>query len=47
METNAALIRSDSRVELNSETAVYLNLAVIVNPGNAEENLSLGLNDSL
>jgi hypothetical protein len=46
VQTYAALVWTYGRVELNSVAAVYLNLAVIVNPGNTEENLSFRLNYS-
>ena len=47
METQAALIRTDGRVELNSETSVYLRFAVIVNPRNTEGDLSFGFYHTL
>ena len=47
MESDTALVRSDSRVELYSEAAVYLNLAVIVYPRYTKHDLSLRLNDPL
>ena len=36
METETALIRTYRTVKLNTETSVYLNLSVVINPGNAE-----------
>ena len=47
VKSDTALVRSDCRVELNSETSVYLSLAVVVYPGYTEHNLSFRLNDSL
>ena len=46
METDAALVGSDCAVELNAVTLVYMNLAVVVNPRNAEHNGTLGLDKS-
>ncbi len=47
MESDTALVRSDCRVELYTETSVYLYLAVVVNPRYTEHKLSLRLNDAL
>ena len=47
MKSDTALVRSDSRVELYSETSVNLYLAVVVNPRNTEYDLSLRLYDSI
>ena len=47
METDTALVWSDSRVELYSVTCVSLNLAIIVNPGNLESKDTLRLYDTL
>ena len=47
MQTETALIRSDGGVELYTETTVYLYLALIVQPRNAECNDTLRLNHSL
>ena len=47
MEAKAALVRSDSGVELYTVAAVDLNLAVVVNPGNAEHDNALGLYETL
>ncbi len=47
MKSETALVGTDGAVELNAETAVNLNLAVVVNPGNSEHNNSLGLGNSL
>ena len=47
MESDTALVRSDSAVELNSVTTVNLNSAVIVDPSNSEHDLTLRLYDSL
>ena len=38
---------TNGTAELNAEATVYLNLAVIVNPGYSEDDLSLRLGDSL
>ena len=46
-KSQTALVGSDSRVELNSETAVNLELAVVVYPGNTENDLPLGLDHSV
>jgi hypothetical protein len=43
VETETALVRTDCRVVLNSVTAVYLNVTLVVNPGYSELNESLGL----
>ena len=45
VESDTALVRTDSGVELDTEASVYLNLAVVVYPRNAEDDLSLRLND--
>ncbi len=47
MQTDAALVRSDCGVKLIAEAAVYLNLAVVVNPSNAELDAAFRLNDAL
>ena len=47
METEAALVRSDSGVKLDTESAVDLDIALIVYPWDAEDDLALGLNDAL
>jgi len=47
MEAQAALVRSDSGIELNAVAAVDLDLAVVVNPGNAEGDDALGLYKAL
>ena len=47
MEAQAALVRSDSGVELYAVAAVDLDLAVVVDPGNAEGNNALGLYETL
>ena len=43
VKSDTALVRSDSRVELYSETAVYLYFAVVVYPRHAENDLALRL----
>ena len=47
METDTALVRTDSRVELYSVTCVCLNLTVIIDPGNLEGKDTLRLYDTL
>ena len=47
MEAKAALVRSDRAVELYTETIVDLDLALVVNPGNTEEDGSLGCGQTL
>ena len=46
MKTKTALIGSDGAVELDTVALVYMDLSVVVNPGNAEHNDALGLNKS-
>ena len=46
MKTETALVRSDGAVELNAVTFVYMNLTVVVYPGNTEHNGALGLDKS-
>ena len=47
MKSDTALVWSYSRVELNSETSVYLYLAVVIYPRNTENDLSFWLNYSV
>ena len=47
METDTALVRTDSRVELYSVTCVSLNLTVIVDPCNLEGKDTLRFHDAL
>ena len=47
VKAQAALVGSNRRVELNAVTTVDLNLARIVDPGNAEHNDALGLDETL
>ena len=47
MKTNASLVRSNCGIELYAETIVYVNLTLVIYPGNAEQDLSLGSGDSL
>ncbi|SCI61960.1 Uncharacterised protein [uncultured Clostridium sp.] len=47
METQSALVGSDCTVKLYAKTSVYLNLSLIVYPGNAEHNLSFRIRQSL
>ena len=46
METETALVRTDSGIELNSVTAVDSDFAFVVDPGDSERYLSLGLGES-
>ena len=43
MKPDAALVGTDGTVELDAETAVYLNLSCIVRPGHAEDDLPFRL----
>ena len=47
MQTDTALIGADSRIELYAVTCVYVDLTVIIDPRNAELDLTLGLTDAL
>lgn len=47
MESETALIRTDSGIELNSVSSVNLNLTVVINPRNTELNESLRLDDTV
>ena len=47
MEPKTALVRTDCRIKLNSETSVYLNVAVVVNPRNSELNEPFRFNKSV
>ena len=47
MESETALIRTDGGIELNSVSAVDLNLAVVVDPRNTELDESLGFDDTV
>lgn len=47
METKTAFVRADRGVELYTETTVNLYVSVVIVPRNAEDDLSLRLNDSL
>ena len=47
METKAALVRSNCRVKLDAVSAINLNVASVVNPGDAEHNNALWLNKTL
>ena len=44
METQTALVGTDRAIELNAETAVDLNLALVIYPRNAEFDNSFGFN---
>ena len=47
METKTALVRSNCTIELYTVALVYMNLACIINPRNAEHNNALRLNHTL
>ena len=47
VQTQTTLVRSDCRVELAAETTVYLNLAVVVYPGNTELDHALRFYDAV
>ena len=47
MEAQAALVRAERAVELHPEAAVDVDLAAIVGPDHAEDDLPLGLADAL
>src|SRR5699024_845922 len=44
VEPNATLIRAKCRVEFHAETAVHLDDALVINPGDSENNLTFWLN---
>ena len=46
VETKSAFVRTDSRVELNTVTTVYLNLSITVNPRNTEANHAFWLSNA-
>ena len=47
VETKSALVGTDSAVKLNTEAAVDLHIAVVINPRNTELDNSFGLDDTL
>ena len=47
VKAQAALVGSNGRVELDAVTAVDLDLALVVDPGNTEHNDALGLDEAL
>jgi hypothetical protein len=47
MEPDATLIGSDCRIELETESAVDMGDALVINPCNAELDTPLGFNKSL
>ena len=47
METQTALVRANGTVELHTIANVHLNLALVVDPGNAERGDALWLHDTL
>jgi hypothetical protein len=46
VEAEAALVGADGAVELDAETAVDLDLAGVVLPGHAEDDLAFGFDDA-
>ena len=47
VEAQAAFVGADDGVHLDAVAAVYLHLALVVHPGDAEHNHALGLDDAL
>ena len=47
MKAQAALVRADGAVHLDAETAVDLELALVVDPGHPEHDDALGFHDAL
>src|SRR5439155_20711880 len=47
MKTEASFVRTKRAVHLNAEPAVNLNLAFVIDPGNAELNHPLGFDKAL
>ena len=47
VQTDTALVRTDSAVELTAVACVYLNIAVVVHPGHTEGNHPLRLGNAL
>jgi hypothetical protein len=47
MEAQSAFVRADGAVEFKTETAVDLNIAFIILPRNAENDLAFGLDDAM
>ena len=47
VEAQATLVGTDGRVELNAETTVDLDLALVIDPRHAELDDALGLDDAL
>ena len=47
METQPSLVRTECRIEFNTITLIDLDLALIVNPGNAEHDLAFRFNKPL
>jgi len=47
VETQAAFVRTDGRVELHAITAIYLNFTFVIYPWNAEHDGTLRLSDTL
>ena len=47
MQSQAALVRTDGVVELDAVAGVHADLAAVVHPRNAEDDLTVGLGDAL
>ena len=47
VEAQAALVRAQGRVELDTETAVDADMALVIDPRHTEDDLALGLADAL
>ncbi len=47
VETKTALVRSDRAVHLDPEPPVHVDLSLVIDPGNAEQNHALRLDDAL
>ena len=47
METQTALIRADSAIELHAVTDIHLYLTLVINPGHTERGDTLGFHDAL
>ena len=47
METETALVRSDGGVELDAVAAVNLDVSLVIDPGDAEDNLAFRFDDAV
>ena len=47
METQTALVGTDSVIELDTIAGINLNIALVVYPSHLESELTIGLNDTL